>query len=238
MTTIGEVVARLRNSIKEVSDDSVFSNRYLWNTYLTALKQLLKQDTTSGNIFSMSDVWEPICIELEPVNSIYCDCMYLPNNCEVYRSKVRLPKFMESNDGMIYRWLATPDLSRTFVIVSPYQYSVKSKIKYNRTKYAFIHNGFLYTPSEKYPWLSLSAIFVEDVTKFKCQDTKNNNSKSNPFEVIENTSCGAMLKSKVALPDYLEDAAIKMARAELLPVTQLRQDEVINMNTNQRDASI
>ena len=36
----------------------------------------------------------------------------------------------------------------------------------------------------------------------------------------------------------LEDAAIKMARAELLPVTQLRQDEVINMNTNQRDASI
>ena len=83
MTTIGEVVARLRSSIKEVSDDSVFSNRYLWNTYLTALKQLLKQDTTSGNIFSMSDVWEPICIELEPVNSIYCDCMYLPNNCEV-----------------------------------------------------------------------------------------------------------------------------------------------------------
>ena len=45
-------------------------------------------------------------------------------------------------------------------------------------------------------------------------------------------------QNTVALPDYLEDAAIKMARAELLPVTQLRQDEVINMNTNQRDASI
>lgn len=236
MTTIGEVVARLRSSIKEVSDDSVYSNRYLWNTYLTAMKQLLKQDTASGNIYSMSDVWEPICIEMEAVNSIYCNCLVLPNNCEVYRSKRKLPKFIESNDGIIYRWLATPDLSRTFVIVSPFQYEVKSKVRFNRENYAFIHNGFLYTPKHDYPWLSLSALFEGDLSDFNC-NTSNNNPTANPPIDSDNNECGSKLRSKVQLPDYLEDAAIKMARSELVPITQLKPDEHPNANTIERQVS-
>ncbi len=240
MTTIGEVVARLRNSIKEVTDDSVYSNRYLWSTYLTALKQLIKQDSVAGKIYATSDVWSPICVELEPVNSLYCNCFCLPYDKQVYRSTRKLPKFLESTDGIVYRWLATPDMSRTFVIVSPFQYQQKSKIKFNRERYAFLHDGYLYTPNHEFPLLSLSAFFEGDVSDFQCEgQTSTVPDPSLPTELVVETlgECAKMLYAKASIPDYLEDAAIKMARSELLPLTQVRTDEHPNANNVQRDVS-
>lgn len=240
MTTIGDVVARLRNSIKEVSDDSVFSNRYLWNTYLTALRQLIKQDSVAGKIYSTSEVWVPICIQMEPINSLYCNCFCLPYDKQVYRSTQKLPKFLESTDGIIYRWLATPDMSRTFVIVSPFQYQVKSKIKYNREKYAFIHDGYLYTPNHEYQLLSMSAFFEESVDDFMCGKPQGTIPEEIPLNETSALlgECGKKLYERVQLPAYLEDAVIKMARAELLPLTQVRTDEHPNANNVQKDISL
>lgn len=240
MTTIGEVVSRIRNSIKEVSDDSVFSNRYLWNVYETALKQLIKQESHSGNIYTQSDVWVPICIEMEPVDSIYCNCFCLPNNVTVYRSTRKLPRFLESNDGIVYRWLATPDLSRTFVIVSPAQYQWRAKFKYKRESYAFIHDGYLYTPDKEFPLLSLAAFFTEDISSFVCGSTQKNTTEETKYSSDQGstTDCATRLSAKVQIPDYLERAAIELVRAEVLPATQLKQDEHPNANTTQRDLSI
>ncbi len=240
MTTIGDVVARLRNSIKEVSDDSVYSNRYLWNTYQTALRQLVKQDSVAGSIYSTAETWIPICIQMEPVNSIYCNCFCLPYNKQVYRSTAKLPKFLESTDGIIYRWLATPDMSRTFVIVTPFQYQVKSKIKFNREKYAFIHDGYLYTPNQEYSLLSMSAFFEDSVENFLCEGQISTIPEEVPpnEESILLGECGKKLYERVQLPAYLEDAAIKMARAELLPLTQIRTDEHPNANNVQKDISL
>ena len=239
MTTIGEVVARLRNSIKEVADDSAYSNRYLWNAYSTALKQLIKQDSVAGKLYSTASAWTPICIEMEPVSSLYCNCFCLPYDVTVYRSTRKIPTFLESSDGIVYRWLATPDMSKRFVIVNPTQYQIKKKIKYNKEKYAFIHDEYLYTPDHQYPWLSLSALFQGDVTDFQCDNQGTVPEEPTKLqETVLEGGCAKRLYSKVGIPDYLEDAAIKIARAELLPLTQVRTDENPNANNVQRDISI
>lgn len=233
MTTIGEIVSKLRGSIKEVTDDSKFTNRYLWSSFYINAKQLIKQDADNGRIYSMSDIWEPICVEMEPVSSLYCNCIFLPFNCTVFRSKHQLPSFLESSDGFIYRWIATPDLSKDFVLVTPQQYHNKSKIKYNREKYAFIHDKYLYTPSETYPLITLSALFDGDISDFMCNKKKENTE----VQTQAQNQCNTKLSQPIALPSYLESAAIKMTLSELFTSIQVRADELPNSNDTLKDVT-
>lgn len=230
MTTIGQVVATIRDAIKERADDSVYSNRFLWDTYYTIMKQLIKRDADNGRIYSMSTIWNPICVEMEPVSALYCNCMYLPYDCTVYRSKKKLPKMLESSDGFIYRWIATPDMSKTLVLVSPFQYAKKSKVKYNLEKYAFIHDGYLYTPSETYPLITISGLFNGNISDFMCGTEEDTTVSSSP--------CISKLAEKVQIPDYLEEACLSMALSKILPSVQLKPDEHPNANTFERDISM
>lgn len=228
MTTVGEIISRVRGSLKEVTDDSAYSNRFLYSTFMTYAKQLIKQDADSGRIYEMSDIWEPICVEMEPVSSLYCNCQFLPYNCTVYRSKLKLPNFLQSSDGVIYRWISTPDLSKDFVLVTPYQFHNKTKIKYNREKYAFIHDQYLYTPKDTFPVLTVSALFEGDLSMFTCNPTEDR---------VSQGSCATKLGQKIMLPSYLEAAVIKMTLGELVPTTQLAKDELPNNNSNQKEVS-
>ena len=220
------MISRVRNTIKEVHADSEYSNRYLWNLITSCAKKLIREDADRGRIFRQSSIWETICIEMEPVSSLVCNCMYLPYDCFVYRSKFPIPEFIESSSGIVYRFIATPDLSKELVLVSPYQYSVKKNIKFNREKYAFIHNGYLYTPNTTYPLLSVSSLFLEDVSKFKCEDFTD-----------EANKCGSVLTLPLPLPDYLEDNCVKMVLQELGFSKQIISDQHPNANENQREGT-
>ena len=222
-----EIVSRLRNSLREVSTDSRYSNRYLWNVFQTCSNKLLKEDADKGRIYSQSNPWDSICVEMEPVSSLFCDCVYLPYNCKVFRSKIQLPKIVESSTGFIYRMIATPDLSQSFTLVSPYMYSVKSKVKYNKEKYAFIHNNYLYTPTTTFPSLVISGLFEGNIDKFNCkQDCE-----------PDSGTCGSALNTNISLSDYLVDACIKMSLVEILPVVQKMADQLPNSNDTQKDVS-
>jgi hypothetical protein len=226
-----EIISRLRNSIKEVHADSEYSNRYLWNTVLSSAKRLIKEDADRGRIFRQSTVWDTICVEMEEVSSVYCNCFCLPYNSTVYRSKRKLPEFVEASNGLIYRFIATPDLSKEFTLVSPYQFALKSKIKYNREKYAFIHDGYLYTPNSSYPLLSVSSLFLDDISDFKCDQ---NGPVGDGDAAV---SCPTVLDLSVPLPDYMEEACIKMALQELGFSKQIASDQHPNANENQKEVS-
>jgi hypothetical protein len=226
MITRAEVISRLRNSLNEVTGDSRFSNRYLWNVFLTASKDLIKQDADRGRIYSQANIWDTICIKMEPVSSSLCDCICFPGECTVYRSKDKLPKFVESTDGFIYRFIGTPDLSKTFTLVSPFQYSVKRDIKYNKEKYVFLHNGYVFTPSHTYPQLLISGIFEGDTNMFKCDGSE-----------ASVGHCYHALAQNISLNDYLVRTAIGMSLQELMGSKQIPKDELTNDNTNQKEIS-
>lgn len=226
MTTIGEIISRVRGSLKEHSTDTPYSNRYIWYTFYGVAKTLIKQDADDGRLYSMSDIWEPICVEMEPVSSIYCNCQFLPYNCMVYRSKQKLPKFLEASNGFIYRWISTLDLSRSFTLVTPYEYQVKSKMKFGRKFYAFIHDGYLYTPSNEFPTLSVSALFDGDLSKFNCDSLDTDE----PTQV-----CNSVLSRKIQIPSYLEDFAIDKTLQKIFPSIQIPEDKHPNNNSNQKE---
>jgi len=212
--------------MNEVTGDSRYSNRYLWNVFSTYSNTLTKEDSDKGKSYNQSNIWETICLKMKPVSISLCTCINLPVDCVLYRSEKELPKLIESTDGFVYRFIATPDLSKDFTLVTPYTYQVRSKLKYNRTKYAFIHENRLYTPNASYSELIISGIFEEVPVGYKCNE-----------EIYDvNSSCKSYIDKKITLNDYLVSTAIRMTLQELFP-TKTPKDEIVNNNINQKEVS-
>lgn len=222
MQTRSEVISRLRNSIKEVTSDSKFTNRYLWNVFWTNSLTLIKQEADRNRLYNQSDIWVSICIKMSKVSPLLCDCLSLPLDCVIYRSRLKLPDMVSGNTGNLYRFIASPDLSQRVVLVTPLEYTLKNT-KYNRERYAFIHDGYLWT-NTPWPYLVMSYIPVGDVPdEFKC----------NCEDETEN-QCGKLLHTDVSLSGWLVQVAITMSLSELGISRQMPVDELPNINTNDK----
>lgn len=219
-TSRKDVISRLRNSIKEVSSDSKYTNRYLWNVFWTNSKLLLKQESDRNRLYNQSDIWQTIKVQMDKSSPLLCG-IKLPMDCVIYRSRFKVPKIAEGNFGRIYRFISTPDLSQQFVLVTPYQYQNK-QTKYNQEKYVYFHDGYLWSNS-KWPLVIISALFEEDVPKeFKCD------------EEVTTGDCGSLLHLTCSLPDYLIQPAIQMSLQELGASKAVPADELPNSNTNDK----
>jgi hypothetical protein len=224
-----ELISRLRTSIKEVSADTKFTNRYLWNVIWSAIKLLVKQDAdTNRKIYNQSGLWQSICVKMIPVSPILCDCLVLPMDCAVYRSEYRLPAILESANGFVYRFISTPDLSIKFTLVTPFQFDYKSKIRNNREKYVFIHDGYLWSPNSTFGMLILSGVFESDtskITQFNCN------------KPVDGGDCGSILDSEAGVPDYMDRDVIRVALEELGISRQLQADNLPNLNDTQKEVA-
>lgn len=219
-----QVISRLRNSLKEVSSDSEYTNRYLWNVFWTNARTLLKQESNRNLLYNQSDIWETICVQMDKVSPILCDCVKLPMDCVVYRSRFKLPKIAEGNYGKVYRFISSPDLSQQLVLVTPYQYGLK-QTKYNQEKYVFIHNDYLWAPNTKWGFITISALFEDEITNnFKCENQ----------EESTTGNCGRLLNLTCGLPEWLISTAVQISLQELGASKSIPQDELPNQNTNDK----
>jgi len=221
-----DVISRLRNSIKEVNADTKYTNRYLWNVFWTNARLLLKRESDKERLYNQSDIWTTICVQMQAVSPLLCDCLKLPMDCVVYRSTYKLPKITEGNYGRIYRFISSADLSTKLTLVTPYQYDLK-KTKYNKEKYVFFHDGYLWAPDTKWSNLIISAVFEEEITKqFKCD-----------CEESTQDNCGSLLYLNASVPDFLIQPGIEMALKELGMSKQIPTDELGNTNANEKQIS-
>lgn len=226
MQTRSEVISRLRNSIKEVSSDSKFTNRYLWNVFNTNAQLLIQRESDRARLYNQSDIWQTICIKMDKVSPLLCDCLQLPLDCVVYRSRFKIPKILEGSFGKIYRFISSVDMSNFIILVTPYQFQLKAT-KYNTEKYAFIHDDYIWAPNTKWSNLIISAMFAEEIPKeFKCD-----------CEDSSSDSCGSLLYLGSSLPEWLVQPAITMSLQELGVPKQIPQDELSNANSNEKQIS-
>lgn len=226
--TIRQVVSTVRDSIKETNADSIYTNRFLYSLYLRGRDTLLKQDATKKDLYNTTSTFRTACIAMEPVSSLICNCNNLPYDCTVYRSKQKLPKLAHGKYGPLVQFLGTMDRSVSFTLVSPVSYTIKSKVKGNKAKLAFVFDEYLYTPDTTYPMLVLSAAFSDLVITNNCSDSvKSTNSEG----------CSNLLDTETGLPTYLDEAAIKNVIQLLFSTANLPNDEHPNQNKTQTQVS-
>lgn len=202
--TIRDVVSRLRHDIREHSQDSVFYNRHLWNAFWTSSKRLIQIESDENKLKDQNNLFKSFHLDTEEVNIYIGSCV--PLECIACRAK--MPLLLSSKNGVIYNFIGSPDQGLRYSLVTPFEYSVKSKIKGTSAKYAFIEDGYIYL-SKCIPCIKIVGIpdeFSDTQTKGQC----------------------SILDNSISLPDYLIEAAIRMSKENII---NKPYDHVPNKNT-------
>lgn len=121
---IGELISTLRQFIKEVQDDSKYTDSFLWSTINSCRKDRINQHNKTR-----------FCIELERVKHHDCSCVSI--GCDVLRtiSKIPVPVKMTVYDLSGSTIGLSSDQELKFSVYDP----IKSKaIRFNT------HNQYLY----------------------------------------------------------------------------------------------
>ena len=214
-----ELISRIRNTLKEVSKDSILTNKHIYNILRTSSIFLIKREADTKNfIYFASDLWSTTCINMIQVPST--ECLDIPTECTLWRSEHKLPPYVESSTGLIYKSISSVDNSIGYLLSTPYIIGLKSKLKYNKTRYVWIENNYLYSYNA-HPILKVIAFFERDIFS-------NNTFGLNQAKV---KLCSRMDET-VKIPSWLVDAVVKLTIQELQLFKQLPVDVLDNKNPN------
>lgn len=188
MTTIGEVVSRVRNQIKSVRQDAFMTDRYLYSLILKYTALYLRRQDSENKLMKFNSVFQTLpFVELIDVDKVEAHCSGIKSGITIKRTKEKLPNFMQGYWGPIIRTVSSIDTSIELQPTHPGIYTSMTKttsFKYNNTKYYWFLNGYLYMPNIPWDAVLIEGIFEDDVTKWNCDPKDDCDPRqSQPFNV-------------------------------------------------------
>lgn len=220
---IGFEIDKTRHLIKQTSDDSVFSDEFLYAILLDSRNVLLYRELAKDK-FRSKFLFKTVCMPMVKAKDIPCDCIPDRLGCTVLKSKFALPKPVRSPMGELMT-LTTVDGYKEFTYkeVRIGKYNKYSRISDTRPYYT-IYNDYLYLIG--YPGNSLPAVLVsmvpEDPSAFDkvtlCNEEGNEETCFNPLEDTFN------------IDGYLIGAMIDMTLERLGVTIQLPEQTSNNAN--------
>jgi hypothetical protein len=175
-TTIGEVISRVRNQIKAVKQDAFLTDRFLFSLITKHAHWLMKREDSKNKLMRFSSVIQTLeFVELEEVDKIEAHCTGLKSNCKIKRTCKTVPTFMQGYYGPLVRAVTSIDGSEVMKATQPTTYisiSNSPSFKYNKTKYYWYLNDYLYFPDLEWDAVRIEGIFEDDITSYNC-DTCN-----------------------------------------------------------------
>jgi len=176
--SIKGIVDLVRKEIREISDDSVFSDKYIFRLILQSRSELISQMDSNNKSFTPW-LYQRFCLKLCPSNFIECGCNSFDFGDVVYRSVNPVPQSIWSENGLIMNVseLWGDNINQVSERTFRYAKYRKNKNKYyyyigdfNNDKYLFImsEDNLLIPPK----YIKIEGIF-EDPSKvldFACND--------------------------------------------------------------------
>ena len=138
MTTIGEVVSRVRQAIKAEVQDAFITDRYLYSLILKNAQLFMRRQDNANKLMKFNSVWQALpFIELieviRTVSSIDASIECQPTNPGTYTSMTKTTSH-----------------------------------KYNKTKYFWFLNDYLYLPNVNWDAIKLEGVFEGDISQWSC----------------------------------------------------------------------
>lgn len=208
MTTIGESTSRLRNIIKAVKTDAFITDRFLYALLLKYGKALIRRQDSLNQLLKFSSLFVTLpCVELITINKVEACCGDIKSDCLFRRTKEKIPNVLEASFGPIFRRVSSIDGSIEIFPTSPGTYTSMTKtstFKYNKRKYYWFLNGYLYFPD-----LTWESVMVDGVFE------------SSP---VSDSDCIQRQDQSMPIPDFLMAEAEQMALRDLGLTYQLPED--------------
>lgn len=213
-TTIGEATSRVRNVLKAVKEDPFMTDRFIYSIIQKYSKLLIRRQEVAGKLMMFHNLFEVIpCVDLIEVDKIEACCLGIKTGCTFRRTKDKLPQFLENATGPVIRDVTTIDGSQSLEPTYPMVYTNMTKTsgwKYNKKKYYWYQDGYIYIPDVEWENIRIEAIFDEDVSHLVC---------SNDAE-----ECVLEQNRDMGIPDYLFAEIEQMTIKEILTSGQIPSD--------------
>ena len=128
MTTIGEVVSRVRQAIKAEVQDAFITDRYLYSLILKNAQLFMRRQDNANKLMKFNSVWQALnFVELEEVDKVEANCTGIQSGCTIQRTKHKLPMFMEGYWGPLIRTVSSIDGATEIQPTSPGTYTSMTK---------------------------------------------------------------------------------------------------------------
>src|SRR5574344_1871103 len=168
----GESISRIRNILKAVKEDPFLTDRLIYSLIMKYAKTLMQRDLKLVNLFKNSSLFkEDPCVVLIDVDRVEACCIDINTGCTFKRSKDKLPTITNLNNGPVIRAVSTLDYSVQVHKTEPSLYANMTKIpsfKYNKRKYYWFIDGYLYIPDVDWEGVRVQAMFEEIINKNLC----------------------------------------------------------------------
>lgn len=214
MSTIGKATSRVRNTIKAVKEDTFVTDRFLYSLIMKYGKTLMKREDDRNKLKRMSGLFTPLkCVELVEVDKVEACCIGLTTGCIIKRTKHKLPDPVEGLHGPMFRTVASLDYSTEIYKTDPESYVSMTKttnFKYNKFKYFWYLDGYMYFPNIDWEAVIIEGIFEGDTSNFNCG--------------TDAGSCTPRQEQKFSVPEYLMTEIEEMIKKDFGIGAQLLTD--------------
>jgi hypothetical protein len=210
MTTIGEAVSRVRNVLKGVREDAFLTDRTIYYSILKYAKALIKREDNQFRLMRMSSLFQVLpYIELIDVDKVEAGCVGVYSGCYFKRSKDKIPGILNGMFGPIIRTTSSIDGTIELYRTEPGTWISMTKtttFKYNKNRYFWYLNGYLYFPNIDWEAVRMEAIFEGTV------------------ETCTTDDCLIKQDQDMSIPEYLFAEVEQFAIKELSAMLQIPQD--------------
>jgi hypothetical protein len=210
MTTIGEAVSRVRNVLKGVREDAFLTDRTIYYSILKYAKALIKREDNQFRLMRMSSIFQVLpYIELIDVDKVEAGCVGVYSGCYFKRSKDKIPGILNGMFGPIIRTTSSIDGTIELYRTEPGTWISMTKtttFKYNKNRYFWYLNGYLYFPNIDWEAVRMEAIFEGTV------------------ETCTTDDCLIKQDQDMSIPEYLFAEVEQFAIKELSAMLQIPQD--------------
>ncbi len=192
MTTIGEVISRVRNQAKAETQDAFVTDRYIYSLILKYAQLFMRRQDSANKLMKFNAIWKLLpFIELIEVDKVEAQCTGIASGCTIKRTLHRLPNMIEGYWGPLIRTVSSIDGSVELQPTQPGTYVSMTKttsFKYNKRKYFWYLDGYLYLPNVEWDAIRLEGVFDDDISEWLCDSSD---------------KCKARYEQELYIPDAL-----------------------------------
>jgi hypothetical protein len=152
-------------------------------------------------------------VELIEIDTVDACCTGIRSDITIKRTKDKLPIFLQGYYGPLIRTISSIDGSEELQPILPTTYNQVSSSKnfrYNKTKYYWYINDYIYFPNLDWDAVRIEGIFEDDISAFTCEED----------------SCLSKQDQTFNVPDYLLGELETQAFKDLVGMIQLPPDPI------------
>ena len=211
MTTIGEAISRVRNTLKAVKEDPFLTDRVIYSSLIKYGQTLMKREDNQFRLMKISSIFQVLpYVELIDVDKVEAGCFGVYSGCYFKRSKEKLPTILNGAMGPVIRTVSSIDGSIEMFRTDTGTWVSMTKtttFKYNTRKYFWYLNGYLYAPNIDWEAIKVEAVF--DGVTDPCNDKE---------------QCEIAQDKQLNIPEYLFSEVEQFVIKELTMTMQVPSD--------------